>query len=385
MGWERQKSTVADLPEEPSLILWFIGGVATLVVGVLLFVLHANQLSEPLQQYNPWSVAAGPVLVWFFLLCLRGWRYNSAFEKHRFESDEATYAQQQWTAWAGRHMAVLQSGVILPGFLTPATLLQAPAELEQHVKQVRRISLQKNKNGLSLLINSVREMIDQLPVDLPLSVALLTDSRSEEATLQKFFSETWQQNITPDRPVPLVEILKSKSFLSIDERLKSPTLSVELILIHQMEGKDRYSDALATLLLASDDVTARYQLSHSARILRPMSLGTSALHDELTMFFSTQTQANSTRCITGDRVGWGDSFSTLLNVSKEYGGSWKADQLHWLENHVGISGPFSPWVMAAFSSGVAGLQHADCLVLSGDEEQSFITTVTTGNQNNDNG
>lgn len=385
MSWERQKSTIADLPEEPSLIVWLIGGVVALVVGVLLFVLHANQLLGPLQKYNLWLVATGPLFVWFFLLCLRGWRYNSAFEKHKFESDEAVYAQQQWKDWAGRHMAVLHSGVILPGFLTPATMLQAPAELEQHINQARRILLQEGKHVLSLLISSVRDVIDQLPSDLPLNVTLLTDAQCEELSLQKTFSEAWQQNMSPGRPVPVVAILKSKSFLSIDERLKSPTLSVDLVLVHQTAGKDKYSDALATLMLASDDVTAKFQLSHGARILRPMSLDISILHDELTVFFSTQTQANTTRCITGDRVNWGDTFSALLNVSKEHGGSWKADQLHWLENYAGVSGPFSPWVMAAVTSGVVGLQHADCLMLSSDEEQSFINTVTTGNKNNDNG
>lgn len=384
MGWERQKSTVADLPEEPSTILWLIGCVVALMAGIVLFVLHVNQQSGPLQQYNLWLVAASPLCVWFFLICLRGWRYNLAFEKHKFESNEAAYAQQQWEAWAGRYIAVLHSGVILPDFLTPATLHQVPVDLERYSQQVRRIHLQKEGHVFSLLLTSVRDVVGQLPSDLPLNVVLLTDSPRDELSLQKDFYEAWRQTMPLDHPVPVVAILRSQSFLALDERLKSPTLSVELIFVHQLEGKDRYSDALAALLLASDDVTTINQLPHGARILRPMSLNTDDLNSELAMFFSTQTQANTARCITGDRVSWGDTFSALLNASNEYGGSWNADQLHWLENYVGISGPFSPWVMAAVSSGLADLQRADCLVLCADEERRFITTVTTGIQNNDN-
>ncbi|UTJ45807.1 hypothetical protein NLZ15_13155 [Atlantibacter subterranea] len=386
MGWERQKSTVADLPEEPSLILWLIAGIVALVTGLLLFVLHANQLLGILQQYNLWVVAAGPLSVWFVFICLRGWRYNNVFDKHQFESDEADYAQQQWTAWAGRHIAVLHGGVILPRGLSPATLLQAPSELEQVINQAVRINIQENKKWLTLLINSVRYAVEQLPADLPLNVTLITDSQSEELSLQTTFSEVWQKNISSGRLSPVVSILKSKSFIFLDERLKSPILDVDLILVHQMQGRDKYSDALAALLLTSDDVATKYQLSHHARLLRPMSLeSTQMLSEELDTFFSTQSQAIAARAIVGDSIEWGDDFPTLLTSAKQYEGSWKLQQCHWLEKYAGLSGPFSPWIMAAVVSDIAMLTKEDCLMLSGDKEQRFVNTVTTGNLMNGEG
>ena len=84
MAWERQKSNVAGLPKEPSLIMWLIVGVAALVTGVLLFVLHANQMLGEIQKYNLWLVTAGPLFVWFVLICLRGWRYNNVLDKYQF-------------------------------------------------------------------------------------------------------------------------------------------------------------------------------------------------------------------------------------------------------------------------------------------------------------
>ncbi len=54
MSWERQKSTVSKKPEAPSFVLWFMLGVVAVVGSVMLFVLHANKLSGPLQAFNIW-------------------------------------------------------------------------------------------------------------------------------------------------------------------------------------------------------------------------------------------------------------------------------------------------------------------------------------------
>ena len=48
MSWERQKATVFAMPEEPSLSLWLMLGIVSLVGSMLLFVLHANKLAGPL-------------------------------------------------------------------------------------------------------------------------------------------------------------------------------------------------------------------------------------------------------------------------------------------------------------------------------------------------
>lgn len=66
MSWERQKSTVSPMPEEPPLLLWLVIGLVALITGVLLFVLHVNGLAGPLQQFNLWCVAA---CLWWSGLC----------------------------------------------------------------------------------------------------------------------------------------------------------------------------------------------------------------------------------------------------------------------------------------------------------------------------
>lgn len=384
MSWERQKSTISTKPEEPSFILWIMLGVSALVGCVLLFVLHANQLAGPLQTLNLWIVSASPAVVWFFFLCLRGWLYNNAVDKHEFESDEAEFAQQQWRDWAGRNITVLHSGVMLPVNLTSQIFLAAPPALEQSTSLTRRICLHDHEAHFFVLLAGLNPALAKLPLDIEPTVTLLTDSQDDLPSLQDEFVHAWQTAI-PDRLVPQLTILKSKSFLSLDERIKSPTLDVDLILVHQTKGRDAYSDVLAVLLLTSDDVATKYKLSFNARILRPMALDMTISEKSLETFFSTQTQACATASIVGDNVEWGNTFSGLLGAAQNYGGHWKPEQLHWLEKYAGLSGPFSPWIMAAVASDIVNIQKADCLMLSADGEQKFINTVQTGNRNDDHG
>ncbi|QIT27730.1 hypothetical protein [Raoultella terrigena] len=384
MSWERQKSTISAKPEEPSFILWMMLGVLALVGCVLLFVLHANQLAGPLQTFNLWAVTAFPAVIWFFFLCLRGWLYNNAVDKHEFESGEAEFAQQQWMDWAGRNITVLHSGVMLPVNLTSQNFLAAPPSLEQSTSLTRRICLHDHEAHFFVLLAGLNPALAKLPSDIEPAVTLLTDSQDDLPALQDEFVHAWQTAI-PDRLVPLLTILKSKSFLSLDERIKSPTLDVDLILVHQTKGRDAYSDVLAVLLLTSDDVATKYKLSFNARLLRPMALDMAISEKSLDTFFSTQTQACATASIVGDRVEWGNAFSDLLAAAQDYDGHWKPEQLHWLEKYAGLSGPFSPWVMAAVASDIVNIQKTDCLMLSTDGEQKFINTVQTGNRNDDHG
>lgn len=386
MSWDRQKATISPEPDEPSLILWLIAGLVAVIAGVVFFILHANNFLGAVQKFNLWIVAGSPLFIWFVMICLRGWIYNHSMDKHQFESDEAEYAQQQWTSWAGRHLSVLYSRVILPDDLTPATFLQAPKNLEQSNSLRRQIALPIGENAFSALLGGLDSAVLQSLSALQFSVTLLTDSSETEESMQKAFSGFWSLVAGQSCPVPPFVILKSSPFEWVEERIKSATLDVDLLLVHQTEGNDKYSDAFAALLLTSDDVATKYQLSHHARLLRPKVLEpTQVLAEELETFFSTQSQAIATSVIVGDSMTWGKDFSMLLASAKEYEGSWKPQQCHWLEKYAGLCGPFSPWIMAAVVSDIAAQTGECCLMLSGDKEQRYINTVTTGNMTNGEG
>lgn len=379
MAWIRNKPAIAKMPEEPSLILWLFAGLVALIAGVLVFVLHANHLLRVWQQYNVWLLSGAPVFVWFVLICLRGWIYNNGVDKHEFEAKEANYAQQQWVEWAGRYQAVLHSTVILADAVTPQSLLQQSTGLTQHCKQSRRIE-DNGDHPFDLLLRGVRNRLQQLSPDLPLKIILLTDSPDEDVVLLQAFSDCWQQQMPLGSVIHSLDILRSYSFAAIEHRIKTPEILAELILVHQMHGAEHYSDALAALLLTLDDVADRFKLEHDVRLLRPMPLNTDDLLTEMDLYFCTQTQANTSGCIIGDHLRWGDDFATLLKASEKYGGEWKTEQLHWLETYTGLCGPFSSWIVAAVVSDLVRLQQADCLMLSGSADQRFINTVTTGNK-----
>ncbi|EKM0362733.1 hypothetical protein ACRXLK_002277 [Cronobacter turicensis] len=386
MSWERQKATITAEPEEPSLVVWLFVGLVIVIAGGVLFVLHANQLLGSLQEFNLWVVAGSPIFVWFVMICLRSWFYNHAMDRHQFESDEADYAQQQWVSWAGRHLAVLYSRVFLPGGITPSAFLHAPPDLEQSISLSRTIELPEGEDAFSILLGGLDMQVLQGLSDLPFSVTLMTDSLDSDESLQRGFSNAWLQIVGQTYSVPSLTVLKIRSFEWVEERLRTPTLNVELLLVHQIQGREIYSDAFAALLLTSDDVATKYQLRHHACLLRPMSIEPAqGLSAELDIFFATQSQSIATNAIVGDSIIWGDDFSTLLTSAKKYDGSWKPQQCHWLEKYAGLSGPFSSWVMAAVTSDIVALTQADCLMLSGNGEQYFINTVTTGNQDEGNG
>ncbi|MDO2433356.1 hypothetical protein Q2V57_17510 [Enterobacter bugandensis] len=386
MSWDRQKAAITVKPEEPSLVLWLIAGLIAVIAGALLFVLHANHFLGALQKFNIWIVSGSPICIWFITICLRSWVYNQVMDRHQFESDEADYAQQQWTAWAGRYVAVLYSRVILSDGLTPSIFLQAPADLEQSCSLCREITLPAGEDAFSALLGGLDLSVLQSLSGLPLGATLLTDSHDPDELLQRAFSACWLQLFGQAYPVPSLTILKARSFDWVGERLKSPVLNVELMLVHQTQGGRTYSDALSALLLTSDDVTTKYQLSHHVRLLRPMVLEPAQdLTEELDTFLSTQSQAIKTSAIVGDSMSWGSDFSALLASAKKYEGSWKPQQCHWLEKYAGLSGPFSPWILAAVVSDVVALTKEDCLMLSGDKERRYMNTVTTGNLMNGEG
>lgn len=386
MSWERQKVTITVEPEEPSTMLWLMACLVAVITGVLLFVLHANQFLGALQKFNSWIVAGSPLFVWFGMMCLRSWLYNHAMDRHQFESDEAEYAQQQWTNWAGRYLAVLYSRVILPAELIPARFMQSPSDLEQSNALVRRIVLPPGEDMFSVLLGGLDESAIHTFDDLPFGVTLLTDASEPEEHLQKVFSAAWIQHVGPAFSVPSLTILNTRSFRSVEERIKTPTMDVELWLIHQTQGGDVYSDGLAALLLTSDDVATKYRLRHHARLLRPMSIGpTEDLSQSFDTFLSTQSQAIRTNLLLGDNITWGKIFSTLLSSAKKFEIHWTPQQCYWLEEYAGRCGPFSPWIMAAVVSDIVALTKEDCLMLSDDKEQLYMNTATTGDLANDKG
>ncbi|MCI8906352.1 MAG: hypothetical protein HFE70_19290 [Enterobacter sp.] len=386
MGWERSKATAMELHPEPSFMGWvFAGGVAA-VVGVLLFMLHASGMVKALVVFNIWWLASSPVLGWFFFFCLRGWLWGKTVDEHRFLQKEAEYGQQQWESWAGRYLAVLGSSILLPSGVTADAIAKSEAsDAPQLLSLTSHFDAQSvaSDSLLELGLASVQNAIAILPATVPLNITVVSDVISADFDSQ--IRKVWG-SLYPDRAISgSVSFCETLSFAWVEERLKTPVLDIDLILVLQKHGGGRYSDALASMLLTSDDVAEKYQLSHSARILRPMPLDMTNFKADIGLFLETQTIACQTSNVFCDYGHWNDWFADLMTGSQSHLTPWVPQEIDVLEKYNGIPGGGSAWLLAALLSDIATVSQATVLGLFTSGTDRFVSTVTSGSNNNDAG
>lgn len=380
MGWERQKPVIAEQPQPPSVARWVLSGVLVVIVGILLFILHASGLLGSLNSINIWLCSLIPAVLWILIFCIRGYLYGRELEHFQFLQHEAEYAQQQWSSWAARYLAMLANCVFLPDHISAALLQQNARGLQQQQGLVRRIDyLPEDKALLTVLLDTVKEPLSSLPADLPLLVTLLTDE--PESTRQKWYAlltDVWQESL-PGQPAPsALTVTDQLSFHSLDERLKQPDATAQLLLVMQMHGEERYSDALATLLFTSDDVAQKYLLPHNVRILRPMQLDMNNFAGDMSLFLTTQTQATKTIAILADKQKWTASSAVLIGSGDPHGASWLAENIQTIETYCGIPGPFSPWFTAALGTDFVRIGQQSWLGLSTTGAENFVYTIASG-------
>lgn len=384
MGWERQKPFTIEQPLPPASNNWLLGGVLSVIVAILLFFLHASGRIPILNSVNIWLFSLSPIALWLIVFSIRGYLYGRDLDRYQFLQREAQHAQQQWTAWSERYLAVMASCVILPKQVSAALLQQNAKGLTQYRDLARRIDYLPNDKPdfttlVSILISGVEEAVLALPGELPLQVTVLTDEPGPSSqNLHAQFATCWQA-VFPTRPGPSSLTITDKlSFCTIDERIKQPEETVQLILVMQMRGQDCYSDGLAALLFTSDDVTLKYSVAHQTRLLRPMTWDLNLFREELELFLTTQTQALRTAGILGDAQNWTEHSAELLNIGNTLGAPWGPENIQTIETWCGIQGPFSSWLTAALAADFVRLHKQSWLALSTSDTEHFICTITSG-------
>lgn len=386
MGWERTKATTMRLPPEPSFTGWLLAGGVAAIVGILLFILHASGMVKALAVFNIWWLAFSPVLGWFFLFCLRGWLWGRTVDGHQFLQKEAEYGQQQWEAWAGRYLAVLGSSILLPSGVTSGAIAKSEtSNAPQFLSLTSHFDAQSatSTSLLELGLAGVQNAIAILPATVPFNVTIVSDMISPEFETQ--FCESWGRIYPGCSLTGSVSFCKTLSFAWIEERLKNPVFDIDLILILQNQGAEHYSDALATMILTSDDVAGKYQLPHSARILRPMPLNMPNFKADMGLFLETQTIACQTSNVFCDYGHWNDCFADLMTASQSHLTPWVPQEIDVLEKYNGIPGAGSAWLLVTLLSDVVSVSNKPVLGLFTSGTGRFVSTVTSGSGNNDAG
>ncbi|WP_313050379.1 hypothetical protein [Atlantibacter subterraneus] len=375
-----------ELPPEPSFTGWLLAGGVAAVVGILLFILHASGMVKILAVFNIWWLASSPLLGWFFLFCLRGWLWGRTVNEYQFLKKEAEYAQQQWEAWTGRYLAVLGSSILLPsGVTSDAIAKSGAADAPQFLSLTSHFDAQSATSSslLELGLASVQDAIAMLPATVPFNVTIVSDMISPD--FETRFRESWGKTYPGRALTGLVSFSKTLSFAWIEERLKNPVFDIDLILILQNQAAEQYSDALAALILTSDDVAEKYHLPHSARILRPMPLNMSNFKADMDLFLETQTIACQTSNVFCDYGHWNDWFADLMAVSQSHLTPWVPQEIDVLEKYNGIPGAGSAWLLATLLSDIMFVSNKPVLGLFTSGTDRFVSTVTSGSGNNDAG
>ncbi|CAD5757236.1 putative type VI secretion protein [Escherichia coli] len=378
MGWKRNQISLLISPSAPSLIWWSLSGILVIIVGVLLFIIHASGHVKMLNMLSIWWFSLTPPGIWFLLFLLRCWQWNNQIDKYLVLKKENEYAQMQWEVWAERYLVISASSVMLPGGVTAGAILKSLADtLPSGYLLTKRL---KNINTpVTSALASLQLSVCQLPAALPVNVTLIADLPDSE--IRSAFVSAWEA-LFPQRVVPdNIEVTPDFSMGWVDERLKQPVLTVDLILVIQLNGGNAYSDGLAALLLTSDDVAQKYNLPHPARLLRPMSLDINKFNDEFTLFLETQTAACRTARVLGDCYHWEKIAAPLMTIGNQYGAGWEPSGRMLLEKWCGILGPAAPWLLTALAADLVCLGNDSLLALFSSGEEHFISTVTSGNQN----
>ena len=380
MAWLRNKSPTTALSAPPSLFLLLLTGTLAVIAGVVLFVLHSSGAIKILSGMNVWTVSLAPPAVWFLLLCIWGWFRGQEIDEYQFLEKEARYAQAQWEEWAERHLAILGSSVLLPGDISADTLWKSgEGSFPSQSMCVCRLPARPIADAVLSCLGGVQESLHALPCDLPLRVTLVSDLAQD--VISGAFISAWGA-VFPERTLPTeITTTHAHSFSWVEARLKQPVLTVDLIIVVQLNGGDAYSDAMAALLLTSDDVAQKYRLSYPARLLRPMSLDLNTFEKDMTLFLETQTVACRTARVLEDALCWNTISASLVSVGAKLGADWKSTDTMMLEKLCGIPGSSAPWLLTAVGADMVKLSHLSLLTLLSSDTEQFVSTITSGSEN----
>ncbi|MBN6378765.1 hypothetical protein JZM21_30420, partial [Escherichia coli] len=150
-----------------------------IIVGILLFIIHASGHVKTLNMLSIWWFSLTPPGIWFLLFLLRCWQWNNQIDKYLFLKKENEYAQMQWEVWAERYLVISASSVMLPGGVTAGAILKSLADtLSSGYLLTKRL---KNINApVTSALASLQLSICQLPAALPVNVTLITDLPDSE-------------------------------------------------------------------------------------------------------------------------------------------------------------------------------------------------------------
>ncbi|MFJ4376045.1 hypothetical protein ACIP1T_25960 [Pseudomonas japonica] len=386
MGWDRKLPERTAPPTTISMVRWTGAVVVCGLACVSLFLLHASQRVPHLQMLNVWVFSLFPLLIAGLAFAIRAYIYGGALEHHQFLEEEAQAAQHSWDAWSRRYMAVHDSCLLLPDRISAARLMADNNDLQLRTGTVRRLSnLPQDESdrveaSLLMLLEALAPSLNTLALGSALQVTLISDVEPRHhGLLADAWRRVWRHATDKAAQATLTQV-SHLSYEWLEDRLKTASQVAELIVVLQVSGAERYSDALAALLLCPDHSPLRTSLPVKARLLRPMPLEPGNLADELNQLLISQSKARLATGVVADKEEWHAIAGEMFAAAASQGGSLDVGQMWIQESFCGLSGPFSNWLVAALGVELAQHRQAPLLVLTKEERQSWVCTVDSGEE-----
>lgn len=384
MAWNRRAPDVIEAPAPLSMIRWLGAALLAVIIGIGLFVLVVSGRLPELSSFNPWLLAASPLLAWLLAFAVRSYTYGGALGHFQFLEEQADDAKVAWNQWAQRSFGVQASCVVLPEQVSAAVIAQgAPGEPRRPGEVCRITELPAVGDGrvqlaLQKLFAGVGPALNALPVDRDLRVTVLSDLEAEGLEVFRIaWGKAWLKAM-PGRLHVAPRFVSELSLQWLEDNLKAPGSAIELILVLQVNGAKIYSDGLAALLLCPDALSQEWELPVQGRLLRPMPLNVEQLDTEIPLFLETQLAARNATGILADSAQWQSCLGSLLVMGEAQQAKFKVGQQWIQESLCGVPGPFSAWLLAAFGLELSRHFQQPLVLLSQEPSQRWISTVATG-------
>lgn len=382
MGWNRRAPEAVQAPTPPSLWRWLFVLVMAVLTGGFLFLMYAWQ--PLLQVFNVWALCCSPLLACLLVFAARAYFYGGALSHFEFLQAQALDAQSSWQNWAQRYMAVLASSVLLPDRVSAAVLMSGAEALPPRTGVARRIDTlphhaeDRAPAGIGLLLPGLTPALEALHGDQPLNVTLLTDIPADEYTaLTDAWAQAWSR-LTGPLPLARITVVADLSYQWVEDKLKTASSALELIVVLQVRGGTQYSDGLATLLLCPDAVARARKLPVARALLRPMPLTLDSLEQDVSMLLQTQPAARGATGLLADAADWEVSANKLMALAGAQGAALSPQQRWTQESLCGLPGPFSHWQVAALGAEMAPLREQSLMVLAQEQSRHWIGILTAG-------
>ncbi|OBY90671.1 hypothetical protein A6723_020420 [Pseudomonas sp. AU11447] len=366
------------------MIRWLGAALLAVIIGIGLFVLVVSGRLPELSTFNPWMLAASPLLVWLLAFAIRSYTFGGALGHFQFLEEQADDAKAAWNQWAQRSFGVQASCVVLPEQVSAAVIAQgAPGEPRRpgEVCRIAELPAEGNERvqvALQQLFAGVGPALNALPVDRDLRVTVLSDLEAEGLeAFRTVWGKAWLKAM-PGRLHVAPNFVSELSLQWLEDNLKAPGAAIELILVLQVNGASAYSDGLAALLLCPDALAQEWELPVQGRLLRPMPLNVDQLDTELPLFLETQLAARSATSILADSVQWQPSLGAILAMGVARQAKFQVGQQWIQESLCGVPGPFSVWLLAALGLEISRHFQQPLVLLSQEPLQHWISTVAAG-------